>query len=159
MVDVFLQGTRILHRINKDEGNESLTFLVFWRHIVNVTFLKYSKEGRLFSSHVGNQNIPSDTYVPKHYQVQFEHRRTQKPLKHLRWRVFVQPVNTLKSLTGHAKKLHLRCWNGFWKQGNALQQIPLLQSKARVRCTERTFDVTMWNINLRDVYFETFQWY
>ena len=29
MVDVVLQGARVLHRINKDEGDESLPFLVF----------------------------------------------------------------------------------------------------------------------------------
>ena len=32
MVDV-LQGARIFYRINKDEGDESLPLLVFWRHI------------------------------------------------------------------------------------------------------------------------------
>ena len=105
MVDVVLQGARVLYCINKDEGDESLPFLVFWRHIVNAIFLKYSKEGRLSSSHVGIRNIPSDVCydVTKHYQVQSEHKRTQNPLKHLRWSDFGQTGNTLKSLTGHSK--------------------------------------------------------
>ena len=34
--------------------------------------------------------------------------------KHLRWSVFAQVVNSLKSLTGHAKTLHLRCLKRFW---------------------------------------------
>ena len=116
MLDTALQGARVLYRINKDEGDESLPFLVFWRHIVNAIFLKYSKEGRLSSSHVGIRNIPSDVChdVTKHYHVQSEHRHTQNLFKHLRWTVFAQTVNTLKSLTGYAKKLHLRCWKGFW---------------------------------------------
>ena len=111
MVDVFLQGARVLYRINKDEGVESLPFLFFQRHIVNAIFLKYSKEGRLSSSHVGIRNIPSDVCydVTKHCQVQSEHKRTQNSLKHLRWSVFAQTGNTLKSLTGNSKKLHLRC--------------------------------------------------
>ena len=111
MVDVFLQGARVLYRINKDEGVESLPFLFFQRHIVNAIFLKYSKEGRLSSSHVGIRNIPSDVCydVTKHYQVQSEHKRTQNSLKRLRWSVFAQTGNTLKSLTGNSKKLHLRC--------------------------------------------------
>ena len=77
-LDVVLQGARILYRINKDKDDGSLPFLVFWRHIVNAIFLKYSKEGRLFSSHVGIRNIPSDVCydVTKHYQVQSEHSRT-----------------------------------------------------------------------------------
>ena len=45
MVDVVLHVARVLYHINKDEGDESLSFLVIQRHIVNVIFLKYSKEG------------------------------------------------------------------------------------------------------------------
>ena len=70
MVDVVLQCVWVLHHINKDEGNESLPLLAFRRDVVNATFLKYSKEGRLSSSNVGNQNILSDD--TKHYQVQSE---------------------------------------------------------------------------------------
>ena len=116
MVDVALQFVRVLYRINKDVGDESLSFLVIWRHIVNAIFLKYSKEGRLSSSHVGNRNIPSDVCydVTKHYQVQSEHRGTHNPFKHRRWSAFAQTVNTLKSVTGDAKKLHLRYLKGFW---------------------------------------------
>ena len=110
------QGVRVLHRINRDEGDESLPFLVFWRHIANAMFLKYSKEGRLSSSQVGIRNIPLDVCydVTKHYQVQSEHRRTQNLFKHLKWSVFAQIVNILKSLTVYAKNVHLRCWKGFW---------------------------------------------
>ena len=85
MVDVVLQGAWVLYRINKGEGDESLpassSFLKTY-----AVFLKYSKEGRLSSSHVGNQNILSDVCyeVIKHYQVQSEHRHTQNPVNHLR---------------------------------------------------------------------------
>ena len=76
----------MLHRFNKDEGDESVTLPAFQRHVVNAIFLKYSKEGRLSSSHVGIRNIPSDVCYDdtKHYQVQSEHRRAQNPFKHLR---------------------------------------------------------------------------
>ena len=53
MVDVVPQGAWVLYRINKDKGDESLPFVVFRRHIGNAIFLKYSKENRLSSSHVG----------------------------------------------------------------------------------------------------------
>ena len=91
MIDVVLQDAWVLYGFNKDEGDESLSFLVFQRHIVNAVFLKYSKEGRLSSSHVGILNIPSDICYDytKHYQVQSEHRRTQKPFEHLRWSAFM----------------------------------------------------------------------
>ena len=35
-------------------------------------------------------------------------------LKHLRWSLFVQKINGLKLLTGHAKTFHLRCLKGSW---------------------------------------------
>ena len=110
MVDVALQGARVLYRISKDEGDDSLLFLFFLRYIVNAIFLNNSKEGRLTSIHVGIGNIPSDVFydVTKHYQVQYEHSCTQNLFKHLRWSVFAQTINTLKSLAGYAKKIHLR---------------------------------------------------
>ena len=154
MLVVVLQGVKVLHRINRDEGDESLPFLVFWRHIVNVIFLKYSKEGRLSLSQVGIRNISSDVcyHVTKHYQVESEHRCTQNLFKHLRWGVFVQTVNTLNSLTRYAKTLHPRCLEGFW--------ICLCCKTRQVwGVQKRTLDAAAWNINLRDVYFETFQWY
>ena len=79
-----------MYRINKDEADESLPPLAFQRHAINAIFLKYSKGGRLFSSHVGIRNIPSDVCYDdtKHYQVQSEHRRTQGPFKHIRWSDF-----------------------------------------------------------------------
>ena len=58
MVGVIFQGAWVLYRINKDEGDESLPLLVFQRDVVNAIFLKYSKLGRLFSSHIGIRNIP-----------------------------------------------------------------------------------------------------
>ena len=72
MIDVVLQGVWVLYRINKDEGDESLPLLAFRRDVVNAIFLKYSKEGRLSSSHVGIRNIPSDVCYDdtKYYQVQ-----------------------------------------------------------------------------------------
>ena len=76
--------------IKKDEGDESLPLKTFRRHVVSATFLKYSKKGKLSSSHVGIQNIPSDVCYDdtKHYQVQSEQRHTQDPFNHLRWSVF-----------------------------------------------------------------------
>ena len=80
MVDIVPQGAWVLYRITKDEGYKSLPFLVFQRHIVNAIFLKYLKEGRWSSSHVGIRNILC--YVDgKYYQVQSEHKRTQRTLQ------------------------------------------------------------------------------
>ena len=42
-----------VYRNNKDEGSESLSILVFVGDGVNVIYMKYSKEGRSPSSHVG----------------------------------------------------------------------------------------------------------
>ena len=114
MVDVVIQGAWVLYRINKDKGNEYLPLLAFRRHVVNVIFLKYPKENKLSSSHLGIRNIPSDVWFDdtKHYQVQSEHRRIQNPLKHVRGSVFAKTVDSLKSLTGYAKTLHLRCLGG-----------------------------------------------
>ena len=91
MVDVVLQGAWVLYRVRKDEDDESLPLLVFRRHIVDAFFLKYSKEGRLSSSHVGIRSIPSEICYDdtKHYQLQSERRRTQNLFKHLSWSVFV----------------------------------------------------------------------
>ena len=112
VVDAVLQSVLVLYRINKDEG----TRLAFRRDVGNAIFLKYSKEGRLSSSHVGIRNIPSDVCYDdkKHYQVQSEHRRIQNPFKHLRWSVLAQIVNSLKSLIHSAKTLHLRYLKGLW---------------------------------------------
>ena len=52
MVDVIHEGVWVLHYINKDEGNKSLPLLAFRGDVANTIFLKYSKEGRLYSSHV-----------------------------------------------------------------------------------------------------------
>ena len=91
MVDVAIQGAWVLYRMYKGKGDESLPHLAFRRHVVNVIFLKYSKESRLSSSHLGIRNIPSDIYYDdtKHYQVQSEHRRIQNPFKHLTGSIFV----------------------------------------------------------------------
>ena len=90
MVDVVIQGAYILYRINKDKGDESLPLLAFRKRVVNVSFLKYSKEGRFSSSHLGIRNILSDVCYDdtKHYQVQSEHRRIQNPFKRLKGYVF-----------------------------------------------------------------------
>ena len=82
MVDVVIQCALVLYRIYKGKGDESL--LAFRGHVDNVIFLKYSKEGRLSSSHLGIQNIPSDVC----YDDTTEHRRIQNPFKHLRGSVF-----------------------------------------------------------------------
>ena len=85
IVDFVIQVVEVLYQINKDKGDKSLSLLGFWRHVVNVIFLKYSKEGRLSSSCLGIRNIPSDVCYDgtKHNQVQSEHRRMQNTFKHL----------------------------------------------------------------------------
>ena len=89
MLYVAHQGVWVLYRINKNEGVESLPLLSFRRDAVNAIFLKYLKESRLSSGHVGIRNIPSDVCYDdtKYYQVQSDHRRIQNPFKHLRWSV------------------------------------------------------------------------
>ena len=74
MIDIVLQGVWVVHRINKDEDDASLSFLAFRRDVVDAIFLKYSKEGRLSSSHVVIQNISSNACYDdtKQYQMQFE---------------------------------------------------------------------------------------
>ena len=69
-VDVVFQGVRVLYRINKDEGDDSLLLQAFRRDVVN-DFLKYSKEGKLSLIHIGIRNIPSDFCYDgtKHSQV------------------------------------------------------------------------------------------
>ena len=51
MAEVILQNAWVWYHINKDEGDESPPVLATRRN-VNVIFLKYSKEGRSFYSHV-----------------------------------------------------------------------------------------------------------
>ena len=62
----------VLHRINKYEGDETLPLPDFVSDVVKTISLKYSKEGRLSSSHVGMQNIQSNICYndTKHYQLQ-----------------------------------------------------------------------------------------
>ena len=78
MVDFVIQSAWVLCHINKDKGDESQPLLTFGRH-ANVIFLKYPKEGRLSTSHLGIRNISSDICYndTKHYQVQSEHRHIQ----------------------------------------------------------------------------------
>ena len=163
MVDVVFQGAWVLYRINKDEGDKSLSLLTFQRHFVYSIFLKYSKEGRLSSTHVGIRNIPSDICYDntKHYQVQSERRRTRNPFKYLRWSIFARRVNSLKSSTWYAKTLHVRCLKGFWiyrgiTPGFCQQRhFSLLKSKTGVRSIKRT----LYDVDLRDLCFDKFQWY
>ena len=131
MVDVVIQGVWVLYRI-KDKDDESLPLLAFLRQVLNVIFLKYSMEGRLSSSHLGFRSIPSDVCYDdtKHYQVRSEHRRIQNTFKHRRGSVFAYTVNSLKSLTGYTKTLHLICLKGFCT--------PLLM--AGVRCRKITLN-------------------
>ena len=71
MVDVVLQGVRVLYRFNKNECDESLPLLAFRIDVISTIFQKYLKEGRLSSSHLGIRNIPSVVCYDdaKHYQV------------------------------------------------------------------------------------------
>ena len=61
MVDVGLKGVGVLYRINKDEGNESMSLLPFPGDV-----------DRSFSSCLGIRNIPSDVCYDnaKYYQIQ-----------------------------------------------------------------------------------------
>ena len=81
MVDVVFNGVQVLHRINKDEGDESMPLLPFRKDVVNTIFLKY------WADH--SPAIPSDVCYDdtKYYQVQSEHRRIQNLFEHLRWSV------------------------------------------------------------------------
>ena len=81
MVDVVLQGAWVLYPITKDEGVESLPLLAFPRHVVNAIFLKYSKEGRLPSSHLGIRNIPSHICYLSNFATQNITRCTPPRLK------------------------------------------------------------------------------
>ena len=65
MVDLVLQGEWVLYPILSYPilsypKMKSLPLLAFRRHVVKVISLKYSKEDRLCSSHVGIRIIPSD---------------------------------------------------------------------------------------------------
>ena len=112
----------------------SLSLLAFRRNVVNFIFLKYSKERRLPSSHVGIGNIPSDVCYDdtKQYQKQSEHKRIQNLFKHLRLSVFALTMNGFHWLTDYAKTPHLRF--------EEVRNTPLLKNKGGVRCTNRTLD-------------------
>ena len=150
MLDAVLQSARVLCHINKDEGDESLPFLVFWRHCQ--CNLSEIFKGRLSSSHVGIRNIPSDVCydVTKHYQVQSEHRCTQNPLKHLRWTIFAQTVNTLKPLFGYAKKSILGVWRGSEYASAAKQGRCKVCKKNSRRCYVKCKSMwyVFWNISM-----------
>ena len=90
MVHVVIQIAWVLYRINKDKADESLPLLEFRRNVVNAIFLKYSREGRLSSSHLRIRNIPLDVCYDdrKHCQVQSEHMHIQNSFKHLKGSVF-----------------------------------------------------------------------
>ena len=84
--------------LTKMKAMSLLPLLAFRRDVVKTVFLKNPREGRLSSSQVGCRNIPSDVCYDdtKHCWAQSEHRRIQKPLKHLRWNVIAKTVNGLK---------------------------------------------------------------
>ena len=83
IVDFVLQNAGIFYRINKDEGDESLSLLTFQRNGANAIFLKYSKEGSLSLSHVGIRNVSSDVCYAdtRHYQVSSEKQGRCKKCK------------------------------------------------------------------------------
>ena len=115
MVNVALKGVWVLYCRNSDNGDESLYFLTFRRDEANAIFLEYLKERKLSPSYIGIRNIPSDICYDdaKHCYMQSERRRIQNLFKHVRWSVFLETVNGLKSLTGHVKIFHLRYLKGF----------------------------------------------
>ena len=71
-------------------SDESMPFLAFERDVANAIFLKYSKEGRVSSSHIRIRNISSDFCLDdtKNLQVQSEHKHIHNPFKHLTLNVF-----------------------------------------------------------------------
>ena len=81
MVDIVLQGARLLYCINRDKGDESLPVLVFRRDVVYAIFLEYSKESKLSTSLIGIRNTPSDVCYDdaKHCYMHFERRHIQNP--------------------------------------------------------------------------------
>ena len=85
---MLLRGCCIV--LNKIKAISLCLLWLFKRDVVDAVFLEYSKEGKLSSSHVGIRNISSDVCYDdtKHYQMQSEHRRIQKPFKHLRMECF-----------------------------------------------------------------------
>ena len=76
MVDVFLQDVWLMYRINKDEDDESLPLLGFWRDVVDAIILKYSKEGRFSSSQAEIRNFRADVCYDdaKHYRVESQNQ-------------------------------------------------------------------------------------
>ena len=90
MVDVVNEGAWGFYCINNDKDDESLPLLAFWRQFFNVIFLKNSSKDRLSTSYLRIRNMSSDVWYDDtiHYQVQFEHRRTQNLLKNLRGGIF-----------------------------------------------------------------------
>ena len=82
MVDVVIQNMW-MYGVNKDEADESLPLPVFQRDVFNEVFLKYSKEVRPSSSHVGIKNVKSDVCYDdtKHYQVPSKKRGRFNPIQ------------------------------------------------------------------------------
>ena len=78
----------VLYHINKVWW--VYAFSSFWRDVANAIFLKYSKEGRVSSSHIRIWNISSDFCWDdtKNLQVQSEHKHIHNPFKHLTLSVF-----------------------------------------------------------------------
>ena len=111
MVDDILQIVWVLYRISKDEYNEPLPLLSFRRDFINVVFLKYSKEGRSSSSHVGIRNVPSDICYDdtKHYQVLSEKKRQL-------WGVQKELPTPLRKM--QSKSTWYLFWNILWILAN-----------------------------------------
>ena len=64
----FVKYYKNMENYMMDKGDEFLPLLAFRRDIVTAIFLKYSKDSKLSSSHLGIRNIPSDVYDDtKHY--------------------------------------------------------------------------------------------
>ena len=57
--DLALQGMEVIHRINKDERDESLAPYSFLKRCCQSNFSEIFKGGRLSSSQAGIHNIPS----------------------------------------------------------------------------------------------------
>ena len=120
----------------------------FSKRYCQCNFYEILKGRQIIVEPCRNSKYPIKCYDDtKHYQVQSEHRRIQNPFKYLRWNVFAQTVNGLKSLTDYSKTIHLRTLS--------VLNTPLLKNKASVRCANRTLYAARWNVNLRDICFFT----
>ena len=107
MVDVALQNTWILHRVNKEDSDSSYSLSAFRWEVVNALFLKYSSENpsKRNLSYIAIKDVPSD--VPfndaRHYRVPSEKQGRCKVCK----------KNSRRSCNKSRVNLHDECFETF----------------------------------------------